>query len=88
MFLVVDLENVGYLGKSFSVKLCYTVLEIKYKKELNQNVNLKMFRITVGFFWSNLTSNIENNVFFNRHPMCLFHQPMVVLMFRDPFFTF
>ena len=29
-------------------------------------------------------SDIEINVLLNRRPMCLLHQPMAVLMFRDP----
>ena len=33
-------------------------------------------------------SNIEINVLLNRRPMCLFHQPMAVLMFRDPVIQF
>ena len=32
-------------------------------------------------------SNIEINVLLNRRPMCIFHQPMVVLMFMDPVIT-
>ena len=59
----------------------------KAHKELNKNVNWKMFRITVDYFGGNLTSNIEINVLLNRHPMCLFHQPVVVLMFKDPVIT-
>ena len=58
----------------------------KAQKELNQNVNWKMFRLTV-VIRGNLTSNIEINVLLNRRPMCLFHQPMAVLMFRDPVIT-
>ena len=49
MFLVVALENVDDLGKSF---LCHNVLHSdsnKAQKELNQNVNWKMFRITVDY---------------------------------------
>ena len=59
----------------------------KAQKELNQNVNWKMFRITFDYFWGNLTSNIEFNVLLNRRPLCLFHQPMAILMFRDPVIT-
>ena len=59
----------------------------KEKKELNQNVNWKMFRITVDYLGENLTSNIEINVLLNRRHMCLFHQPMAVLIFRDPVIT-
>ena len=32
-------------------------------------------------------SNIDINVLLNRRTMCLFHQPMAVLMFRDPVIT-
>ena len=32
-------------------------------------------------------SNIEINVLLNRRPLCLFHQPMAVLMLRDPVIT-
>ena len=52
----------------------------KGHKELNQTVDLKKFRITVDYFGGNLTSNIEINVLINRRHMCLFHQPMAVLM--------
>ena len=48
MFLVVALENMDDLGKSF----CHNVLHSnsnKAQKELNQNVNWKMFRITVDY---------------------------------------
>ena len=47
--LVVALENVDDLEKSFCVIMCYTVTAIKHKTEFNQNVNLKMFRITVDY---------------------------------------
>ena len=59
----------------------------KAQKELNQNVNWIMFKITVDYLGGNLTSNIEINVLFNRRPMCLIHQPMAVLIFRDPVIT-
>ena len=59
----------------------------KAQKELNQNVNWKMFRITVDYLGDNLTSYIEINVLLNRRPMCVFHQPMAVLMFMDPVIT-
>ena len=60
----------------------------KAQKELNQNVNWKMFRITVDHLGGgNLMSNIEINVLLNRRPMCFFHQPIAVLMFRDPVIT-
>ena len=87
MFLVVALEYVDDLGKSFCVIMCFTVTAIKPKKELSRNVNWKMFRITVDYFGGNLTSNIEINVLLNRRPMCKFHQPMAVIMLRDPVIT-
>ena len=59
----------------------------KAQKELNQNVIWKMFRITVYHSGGNLTLNIEINVLLNRRPMCLFYQPMAVLMLRDPGIT-
>ena len=65
--------------------LCHNVLQSdsdKAQKELNQNVNLKMFRITVDYLGGNLTPNIEINALLNRRPMCLFYQLMAVLMFR------
>ena len=86
MFLVIALENVDDIGKY----LCYNLLHSdsnKAQKELNQNVNRKMFRITVDYLGGNLTSNIEINVPLNRRPMCLLHQPMAVLMFRDHVIT-
>ena len=49
MSLVVALENVDDLGEIF---LCHNVLHSdgnKAQKELNQNVNWKMFRITVDY---------------------------------------
>ena len=49
MFLVVALENVDDLGKSF---LCHNVLHSdssKAQKQLNQIVNWKMFRIMVDY---------------------------------------
>ena len=70
--------------------LCHYVLNSdsnKAQKELDQNVNWKMVRITVAYLGGNLTSNIEINVLLNRRPMCLFHQPMAVLMFRGPVIT-
>ena len=59
----------------------------KAQKELNQNVDWKVFRITVIYLGGNLTSNIEINMLLNRRPMCLFHQQMAVLMLRDPVIT-
>ena len=59
----------------------------KAQKELNQNVNWKMFRITLDYLGGNLTSNIQLNVLLNQRPMCLFHQPMAVFMLRDPVIT-
>ena len=51
----------------------------KAQKELNQNVNWKMFRITVDYLGGgggggggNLMSNIEINELLNRRPMCFF----------------
>ena len=38
-------------------------------------------------FGGNLKSNIEINVLLNLRPMCLFRQPMAVLMVRDPVIT-
>ena len=70
--------------------LCHKVLHSdsnKAQKEMNQNVNGKMFRITVDYLGGNLTSNIEINVLLNRSPMCLFHQPMAVLMVKDLIIT-
>ena len=49
MFLVVALENVNDLGKSFCVIMCYTEKSGKAQKELNQNVNWIMFRMTVEY---------------------------------------
>ena len=61
----------------------------KAQNELNQNVNWKMFRITVDYWGGggNLTSNIQLNVLLSQRPMCLFHQPMAVFMLRDPVVT-
>ena len=59
----------------------------KAQKDLNKNVNWKMFRITVDYFGGNLTSNIEINVLLNRRPKCLFHQPMAVIMLRATVIT-
>ena len=59
----------------------------KAQKELNQNVIWKMFRITNNHSGDNLTLNIEINVLLNQRPMCLFYQPMAVLMLRDPVIT-
>ena len=70
--------------------LCHNVLHSdsnKAHKELNQNINWKLFRITVDYLWSNLTSNIDINVLLNRRLLCLFHKPMAVLMFRDQVIT-
>ena len=50
MFLVVSLENVDDLGKSFFVSTHVLHSDSnKAQKDLNQNVNWKMFRITVDY---------------------------------------
>ena len=62
----------------------------KAQKELNHNFNWKMLRILYDYWGGeggNLTSNIENNELLNRRHMCLFHQPMAILLFRDPVIT-
>ena len=57
----------------------------KAQKELNQNVIWKMFRITVDYLGA--IFDFEINVLLNRRPMCLFLQPMPVLIFMDPVIT-
>ena len=77
--------------------MCHNVLHTdsnKEQKELNPNINLEMFRLTVVSFWDNLTPNTEINVLRNRRPTWLFHQPITlfhqlitVLMLMDPVIT-
>ena len=85
--MVGDIENVDDIWKSFYIIMGFTMTAKMHKTvskcqlENDQNYNGWWFR---GY----LTSTIEFNVLLNRLPMSLYHQPLAVLMFRDPVYTY
>ena len=64
------------------VVMCYTVTEIKHKKNLIE-MAIGNVKNNDCFFYGNLTSNIEINVSLYRRLVLLFHQQIAALVITD-----